>query len=144
MGYTYQYPRPAVTVDIMLITDEPHQRILLIERKNPPFQGSWAFPGGFVDPDETLEQAACRELKEETGLEVHDLEQFKTFSDPNRDPRGRTISTVFFSKIDVSMVDKTVAGDDASNAEWFLLEKLPKLAFDHKIIIQQAQHYKIF
>jgi len=144
MTYSYKYPRPAVTVDIILFTNETDPKVLLIERKKPPFQGNWAFPGGFIEPDETLEDAAKRELKEETGMRVNNLEQFKTYSEPNRDPRGRTISTVFYAKISTSIAQKAQAGDDAAKADWFLLEKLPNLAFDHQKIIDEAKINKIF
>ncbi len=142
MSYTYKYPRPAVTVDIMLFDRGAPQKLLLIQRKNPPFQGQWAFPGGFVDPDETLEIAAQRELKEETGVSVKHLEQFKTFSEPDRDPRGRTISTIFFAAIDQKI--PVSANDDAAKADWFDLNKLPPLAFDHEKIVQEAKRKNIF
>ncbi|WP_462281190.1 NUDIX domain-containing protein [Salinivirga cyanobacteriivorans] len=144
MTYSYKYPRPAVTVDIILFTNETDPKVLLIERKNPPFQGNWAFPGGFIEPDETLEDAAKRELKEETGMMIHNLEQFKTYSEPNRDPRGRTISTVFYATITPDLASRVSAGDDAAKADWFLLEKLPDLAFDHQKIINEAKINKIF
>ena len=144
MSYSYKYPRPAVTVDIILFTNETDPKVLLIERKNPPFQGQWAFPGGFIEPDETLEDAAKRELKEETGMIINNLEQFKTYSEPYRDPRGRTISTVFYAKITADLASKASAGDDAAKADWFLLEKLSNLAFDHQKIIDEAKTNKIF
>ena len=92
--YTYEYPRPAVTVDIVIATREESPRVLLIRRKNEPFAGCWALPGGFVEMDETLESAARRELHEETGVKTKALVQLGTFGDPGRDPRGRTISVV--------------------------------------------------
>ena len=90
--YTYDYPRPAVTVDVVLVTREPRPRVLLIRRKHDPFAGTWALPGGFVDPAETLAAAAGRELREETGVAAADLEQLGAFGDPGRDPRGWTVS----------------------------------------------------
>src|SRR5262249_33743790 len=94
-GYTYEYPRPAVTVDIIVVTKERRPRVLLIRRAHEPFAGAWAIPGGFVDMEEGLETAARRELMEETGLNVGDLEQLHTFGDPGRDPRGRVISVAY-------------------------------------------------
>ncbi len=139
MPYTYQYPRPAVTVDNILIKNtERGKEILLIQRGIPPFKGMWALPGGFVEMDETLKQAAIRELKEETGLENITLTQFRTYGDPNRDPRHRTISIVFYSIIMSDIYLKPVAGDDASNAKWFQISDLPNLAFDHRQIILEA------
>lgn len=134
MEYTYSYPRPAVTVDILLIKNAcENPEILLIQRLNPPFKDQWALPGGFVDMDENCEEAAERELHEETGITDVILTQFKTYSDVDRDPRGRTISVVFtgIAKSD----DVPIAGDDAKNAQWFRMNDLPKLAFDHNIIL---------
>ena len=134
MDYTYKYPRPAVTVDIIIIRNTCEDaELLLIQRLNPPYQNQWAIPGGFVDMDETVEQAAERELKEETGLSGIILNQFKTYSAVNRDPRGRTISIVFVGI--APYVSKAVAGDDAKNVQWFKLNNLPKLAFDHELIL---------
>ena len=96
MSFTYKYPRPALTVDsLIFFKDNSDIKILLIQRGNPPFENSWAFPGGFVDMNETLEQAAARELAEETGLTKIELKQFKAFSTLGRDPRGHTVSMVF-------------------------------------------------
>lgn len=135
--HTYKYPRPALTVD-MIVTRKVSsgQEILLIQRLNPPFKDQWALPGGFVDMDETLEQAAARELAEETGLEDVDLVQFKAFSTLGRDPRGHTISVIFTGA--VSKDSNVSAGDDAKNASWFNTNELPSLAFDHADIIQEA------
>lgn len=144
MSYTYKYPRPAVTVDIILFDNQEPAQLLLIRRKNPPFQGQWAFPGGFVDPDETLEHAAQRELAEETGLNVGILQQFKTYSAPDRDPRGRTISTVFYANVGNETIRNTTAGDDAESAGWFPVNQLPELAFDHEKIVNEALAANIF
>ncbi|NQU33620.1 MAG: NUDIX hydrolase [Bacteroidetes bacterium] len=135
--YSYNYPRPAVTVDIIVLRDVcANPEILLIQRLNPPFQDEWALPGGFVDMDETLEQAADRELAEETGLVDIILSQFKTYSVVDRDPRGRTISVVF---IGITKAEtKAKAGDDAKNTQWFSINRLPMLAFDHEKIIGEA------
>ena len=133
--YTYAYPRPALTVDAIVVAGEPgNYSVLLIERKKEPFIGRWALPGGFVDIDETLEQACLRELKEETGLELATMEQFRVFDALGRDPRHRTISVVFHAFIP----DKqSVSGsDDADTAEWFQLDNLPPLAFDHGDIVE--------
>lgn len=135
--YTYNYPRPALTVDI-LITRKTNTEleILLIQRLNHPFKDKWALPGGFVDMNETLEQAAARELAEETGLTKIELKQFKAFSTPGRDPRGHTVSMVF--KGVTNNDAKIIAGDDAKDANWFNINKLPSLAFDHDEIIGDA------
>ncbi|SMO78654.1 8-oxo-dGTP diphosphatase [Saccharicrinis carchari] len=135
MSFSYQYPRPAVTVDIVLVTTDDPAKILLIQRKHPPFEGEWALPGGFLDMDEDLHTAALRELQEETGIENLALNQFKTFGAVDRDPRGRTISVVFYAFI--PRCKETLAGDDASKAEWFELSKLPQLAFDHNNILNE-------
>lgn len=136
-SYCYKYPRPAVTVDIIIIKNPCNNpEILLIQRLNPPFKDGWAIPGGFVDIDETLERAAERELKEETGLSGIILSQFKSYSAVDRDPRGRTISIVFMGI--APMESKIMAGDDAKNANWFKLNNLPELAFDHNQIISEA------
>ena len=136
-SYTYKYPRPALTVDIIITRNiDSGLEILLIQRLNPPFKDQWALPGGFVDMNETLEQAAARELAEETGLTDMDLKQFKAYSDPNRDPRGHTISVIFTGSL--TFDSKIIARDDAKNANWFSIYKLPSLAFDHSQIISEA------
>jgi 8-oxo-dGTP diphosphatase len=136
--YSYEYPRPAVTVDVVLVTREARPRVLLIQRKHDPFAGKWALPGGFVDENERLVDAALRELHEETGLRVEDLEQLYAAGDPGRDPRGWTVSVAFLARVDADEV-KPVAGDDAAAADWFPLDALPELAFDHAIIVQRAK-----
>lgn len=136
MAYTYKYPRPAVTADCVVITNEQQPKVLLIQRGNEPFKGCWAFPGGFMDMDETTEHCAVRELKEETGLAVSDLHQIGTYSKLDRDPRGRTISVAYLVIID-SPVEVT-GQDDATKAEWFPITNLPHLAFDHFDIMQDA------
>lgn len=139
MKHCYDYPRPAVTADILIFKKINNRYfVLLIERKHPPFEGMWALPGGFLDMNETLEEAALREFQEETGITGVNLNQFHTFSTVDRDPRHRTITTVFIGYAN----EKTAipkAGDDAANAEWFDLEKLPSLAFDHEMIIEMAK-----
>ena len=134
--YTYKYPRPAVTVDVAIFMPESSFiKILLIQRGSEPFKGTYALPGGFVDIQETLEEAAQRELKEETGLSISELTQVHTFSDPKRDPRGRVISTCYAAILTKSDQIDLRAGDDAADAAWFSLEELPSLAFDHAQVI---------
>lgn len=135
--YCYDYPRPALTVDIVLLhrTAEGIE-VLLIKRARDPFAGYWAFPGGFVDMDESLEDAAARELAEETGLRSIRLEQIGAFGDPGRDPRGHTVSVAFAGVLkDRAMV---TAADDASEAAWHSALEPPKLAFDHNGILRIA------
>ena len=137
--YTYNYPRPALTVDCIVfgLDAELDLKIMLIKRNIPPFQGQWAIPGGFVRMDETLEQAALRELQEETGIQDVFLEQLYTFGDLNRDPRDRTVTVAYYALI--NLVDQQIqASTDASDAHWFLLNDLPELAFDHAQIVQTA------
>jgi len=139
MKYCYDYPRPAVTADVVLLKPEKEQFfVLLIQRKYPPYERMWALPGGFLNMDETLEEAAVRELQEETGITGIPLEQFHTYSKVNRDPRHRTITTVFIGfPNENTAVPK--AGDDAAKAEWFPLEKLPPLAFDHGEVMDMVK-----
>jgi 8-oxo-dGTP diphosphatase len=136
LNYTYEYPRPAVSADIAVFRKAGKLlEILLIQRKNEPFRGMWALPGGFMEIDETLEKTAARELEEETGLKDVELKQFKTFSNLDRDPRTRVITTVFYGTVSP---DNSIAkgGDDAERAEWFTINKLPPLGFDHSLIIE--------
>lgn len=138
MKYIYDYPRPAVTADIVVWRNyKGHTEVLLIRRKHFPFEGMWALPGGFMNMDETLEQAAARELLEETGIAGIMLEQIHTYSEPNRDPRHRTITTVFAGRLDRNY-EMCIAGDDAAALGWFDIEKLPPLAFDHGQIVQES------
>lgn len=125
-GKIQVYKNPVPTVDIII---EIGDKIVLIERKNPP--SGWALPGGFVDYDESFETAALREAKEETGLKVTQLRQFHTYSDPSRDKRHHTVSTVFTGKAE----GQPVAGDDARQARLFTRQNLPELAFDHGQIL---------
>ena len=134
-----KWPRIDVTVDAVVFGYDASEgiSILLIKRKNPPFKGDWAIPGGFVDKGESLEDAVYRELKEETGIEVNYLEQLYTFGEPDRDPRKRIISVAYYGlvKPDAFVVH---AADDADDADWFKIDKLPPLAFDHKKILEMA------
>ena len=145
MSYTYTYPRPAVTVDCLIFRKVSDKwQLLLIQRDKPPFEAKWALPGGFVEIDEPLQTAAQRELKEETGLDETELKQFRTFGQPGRDPRGRTISVVYYGFLDDSGHTPN-AGSDARHAQWFKLNELPELAFDHNQIIQMAgEHLLLF
>lgn len=138
MSYTYPYPRPAVTVDALIfLRKNDNWNVLLIQRKNYPFEGLWAIPGGFMDMNETLIEAAYRELKEETGLENVVISQFYTFDAIDRDPRHRTISTIFVGFTDEKNCNAQ-ASDDAIDAQWFKIDALPEMAFDHKMIIEKA------
>ncbi|HXK41222.1 MAG TPA: NUDIX hydrolase [Anaerolineae bacterium] len=138
MPYTYDYPRPMLTVDIALARPGPRgPEVLLIQRGHPPFEGAWALPGGFVEEGETLEQAARRELQEETGLTDLPLQQLAAFGDPGRDPRGWTVSVVFWSWLgEAGTGVQPRAGDDAAAAAWAPLAALPPLAFDHARILE--------
>jgi len=137
--HTYNYPRPALTVDCIVfgLDAELELKIMLIKRDISPFQGEWAIPGGFVRMDETLEQAALRELQEETGIHDVFLEQLYTFGDLERDPRDRTITVSYYALI--NLVEQEIqAATDASEANWFRISEIPKLAFDHDRILQTA------
>jgi 8-oxo-dGTP diphosphatase len=136
--FSYDYPRPALTVDVVICTREAHPRILLIKRKREPFAGRWALPGGFVDEGEKLADAARRELKEETGVAVEELEQLYTAGDPGRDPRGWTVSVVFLARGDAKKL-KAKAADDAADVGWFPLDDPPEMAFDHAMLLQRAR-----
>ncbi|MEI6176374.1 MAG: NUDIX domain-containing protein [Verrucomicrobiota bacterium] len=138
MSFTYEYPRPALTVDCVVFGfDGNGLQILLIRRALEPFLGSWALPGGFVDMDEDIDQAARRELEEETHLHDVYLEQLFTFGTPGRDPRGRVITVAYYALVRPDQHPAT--GDsDASEAAWHPVEQLPDLAFDHSLIIDKA------
>lgn len=136
--YEYEHPRPAVTTDIVLFsTANGARRLLLVERGSEPFRGCWALPGGFLEPQETLEECARRELAEETGITGVELRQLQAFSEPDRDPRGRVISVAFRGTLDG--VPGPSAGSDAAAARWFPLDALPELAFDHAQIVAVAR-----
>jgi len=143
-----RHARPAVTVDLVVLTlREGRLSVLLIERGEPPFQGHWALPGGFVqvgdaydDQGESVEAAAHRELEEETGLERGSvyLAQFHTYGRPYRDPRTRVITVAWFALVSPDRVGDVKAGTDAARADWFSLHRLPPLAFDHQTIVDGA------
>ena len=136
MNYTYKYPRPAVTADCVVMTLETRARVLLIERGNEPYKGHWAIPGGFLNMDETTEQCAIRELEEETGLKVSELQQIGAYSKVDRDPRGRTVTIAYLVRVDKPVA--VIGQDDAAQAEWWPLSALPQLAFDHEDIMRDA------
>ena len=137
MTYTYEYPRPAVTADCVVITKENEPKVLLIQRGHEPFKGCWAFPGGFMNMDETTEQCAVRELEEETGLKVADIQQIGAYSKVDRDPRGRTVTVAYLAIIEKPEAVKGL--DDAAKAQWFPISNPPKLAFDHEEIMKDAK-----
>ena len=146
MAYTYEYPRPAVTADCVVITKEAEPKVLLIERGGEPFKGCWALPGGFMNMDETTEQCAIRELEEETGLKIGEVHQIGAYSRVDRDPRGRTITVAYLAIVAAPMAVK--GQDDAAKAQWFPLTAFldkpsgkaerPELAFDHDEIMRDA------
>jgi 8-oxo-dGTP diphosphatase len=130
------YPRPMLTVDVVVLTGARTPEVLLIQRGGPPFVGRWALPGGFVEEGEQVAEAAARELAEETGLKVAKMRLLGVYDTPGRDPRGWTVSVVYLAHI---AGPEAVAGaDDASDARWFALDALPELAFDHPAILADA------
>ena len=134
--YCYKYPHPAVTTDCVIFGfDGSELQVLLIERGIEPFKGKWAFPGGFLNMDETAGEGALRELKEETGLENAYIEQFNTYSDPGRDPRERVITIAHYALVRIQEVK---GGDDAAKAQWLPIDEVPQLAFDHDKILRDA------
>ncbi len=136
--HCYEYPHPAVTTDVVVFTIRDRRlKLLLIERGAEPFRGMWALPGGFLDIDEDLEACAIRELEEETGVSGVYLEQLYTFGKPGRDPRERVISIAYYALIPSDRL-QVKAASDASDANWFALDEMPELAFDHNEIIRQA------
>lgn len=138
MPHTYQYPRAALTVDCVVFRmDDSELKVLLIERALEPFKGKWALPGGFVHVDETLDDAARRELEEEAGLQEVYLEQLYTFGTVERDPRERVVSVAYYALVKLAAHD-TRAATDAADARWFPISKVPKLAFDHAEILATA------
>ena len=134
--YTYKYPRPSVTTDCVVFGfDGRDLKILLIERGLEPYKGSWAFPGGFLNMNETAEQGALRELREETGLNLNYLKQVGAFSAVDRDPRDRVITIAFYALAKKASVQ---GGDDAARAQWFPIDDVPHLAFDHDYILRKT------
>lgn len=136
--YEYKYPHPAVTTDCVVFGfDGRELKVLLVERGQEPFKGMWAFPGGFMRIDETAEQCAARELREETGLELQYLRQLGTFSGVHRDPRERVVTIAFYA---LARHSEVRAGDDAARARWWAVDEVPQLAFDHDYILRQAMN----
>ena len=136
--YSYRYPHPAVTTDIVIFTiRDGRLKLLLIKRGGEPYQGRWALPGGFVELDEDLETSARRELEEETGVSGVYLEQLYTFGRPDRDPRERVITVAYYALIPSDQV-QLQAATDAEAVGWFAFEELPPLAFDHDEIVAMA------
>lgn len=135
-NYCYKYPHPAVTADCVIFGfDGVGIKVLLIQRGIEPYKGKWAFPGGFMNIDETIEECAKRELEEETGLKTTSVEQFYTFSDVNRDPRERVITVAHYALV---RLEEVKGGDDAMSAQWFAMNEIPSLAFDHDRILRMA------
>jgi len=139
MPYLYNYPKPAVTVDCVVFGLDQDQilKVMLIKRNIPPFEGKWALPGGFIHLEESLEEAAMRELQEETGIKEIFLEQLYTFGSVNRDPRDRVITVSYYALINLTE-QKIKATTDAREAQWFSINNIPKLAFDHDQILDTA------
>ena len=138
MPYTYEHSRPNLAVDCVVFgLDEEDLKIILIQRGLAPFKGKWALPGGFVHVDESLEEAAKRELREETGIQDVFLEQLYTFGDVNRDPRERVVSVAYYALVNLRDYEIR-ATTDARNAAWFTVDDIPKLAFDHYQIVKVA------
>jgi 8-oxo-dGTP diphosphatase len=138
MPYTYEYPRGALTVDCVVFgLDEHELKVMLIQRALPPFEGKWALPGGFVHLEETLEEAARRELEEETGLHKVYLEQLHAFGAVDRDPRERVVSIAYYALVKLSD-HRVQAATDARDAAWFGVHDVPSLAFDHADILALA------
>ena len=138
MAYEYEYPHPAVTVDVVIFTVRNDElKVLLINRALPPFDGQWALPGGFVEMQESLVDAARRELREETGVDAAYLEQLYTFGEPKRDPRERVISVAYYALMRSDALE-IKAASDAEGVGWFAIDDLPHLAFDHADILSMA------
>ena len=139
MAYTYEFPRPRLTVDCVIfgLDESSRLKVLLIKRGHDPYMGKWALPGGFVDMDEPLEEAALRELREKTSISDVFIEQLYTVGSPNRDPRGRVVTIVYFALINLA-AHKISADSDTQDVRWFPSDELPRLAFDHKDIMETA------
>ena len=135
--YAYEYPRASVTADAVLFAEKDGQRyVLLIQRGNEPYKGYWAFPGGFLNMDETVAHCAERELEEETGIVLTEMQLVGIYSDVERDPRGRVITAAYAA---MTTMPEANAADDAAAAKWWPLNNLPELAFDHDVILEDAK-----
>ena len=138
MRYTYKHARPAIATDcVVFALDDEDLKVLLIQRGNEPHKGEWALPGGFAKVGESLDNTARRELEEETGLGDVFLEQLYTFSDPKRDPREHVVAVAYYALVNLAE-HQVHAATDASSAAWFYIDDIPKLAFDHDLILQTA------
>lgn len=136
LKYCYKYPHPAIATDCVIFGFDGNDiNVLLVERGIEPFKGLWAFPGGFMRINESAEQCALRELREETSLEVKHIEQLQAFSAVKRDPRERVVSIAFYALVQLKDV---LGGDDAARAQWFPIHSVPGLAFDHDRILRVA------
>ena len=138
--FVYDYARPALTVDAILVTDEAAPQVLMIQRKNEPFQNEWALPGGFVDEMEPLDAAAARELQEETSVDPSHVKLIQTgvFGEPGRDPRGWTVGVAYSALVPTTELG-VKAADDAAAARWFPISEVPlPLAFDHQLILKTS------
>lgn len=136
-GYHYKYPHPSVTTDCVIFAfDGTKLQVLLVKRGVEPYKDRWAFPGGFLQMEESAEEGALRELQEETGLKAAYIKQFHTFTSPHRDPRERVITIAYYALVKMQEVK---GGDDAAEAQWFPIDKVPALAFDHDQILRVAQ-----
>lgn len=137
LKYHYKYPHPSVTTDCVIFGfDGSNLKVLLVQRGIEPYKGRWAFPGGFLRMEESAEEGALRELREETGLQGAYIKQFHTFSEPKRDPRERVITIAYYALVKLQDV---IGGDDAAQARWFALNEVPSLAFDHDQILRRAE-----
>ena len=137
--YTYQFPRPAVTTDCLVFREGTKCiELLLIKRRKDPYKNFWALPGGFLEMDETPIDGVKRELAEETGLKVVELKEVGTFGELDRDPRGRTITIVYYTYLKDNNISLN-AQSDAIELRWFPMSKIPELAFDHREIINEAK-----
>lgn len=135
--YAYQYPRSSVTADAVLFAEKEGQMyVLLIQRGNDPYKGYWAFPGGFLNMDETVARCAERELEEETGIVLTGMQLAGVYSDVERDPRGRVITAAYTA---MTTMPEATAADDAAAAKWWPLNDLPPLAFDHETVLRDAK-----
>ncbi len=136
LKYRYKYPHPSVTTDCVIFGfDGRKLNVLLVKRGVEPYQGEWAFPGGFLKMDESAEECARRELYEETGLKQRYIRQFHTYSAVDRDPRERVITIAYYALVRMADVK---GGDDAAEAKWHPIDEVPQLAFDHEEILQMA------
>ena len=135
--YAYRWPRASVTADAVLFAEKDGQmHVLLIQRGSDPYKGYWAFPGGFLEMDETVARCAERELEEETGIVLTGMQFVGIYSDVERDPRGRVITAAYTA---MTTMTEATAADDAAAAQWWPINALPKLAFDHKTILKDAK-----